>query len=156
MEVLVLSDSHGFSENIKKAIEKEPQCKKIFFLGDGVRDIIQMKRLYQDKEFIIVVGNNDYDSDLSTIAYKYIEGCTVVATHGHQFDVRRTRHELAQHAAGVLANVAFYGHTHSSDISVDSSTNVVLINPGALCLGQYAVVTIENGDVTAKFKSVRE
>lgn len=156
MEVLVLSDSHGFSSFLNEAIKREPQCQKIFFLGDGVRDIVEMKRLYPDKEFIIVVGNNDYDSQYSTIAYKYLQGCTIVATHGHQFNVRRTKSELAAHAAGVLANVVFYGHTHTSDISFDSSSNVVMINPGAMLTGQYAVVTLENGDVTAKFKSIRD
>ena len=47
MKVLVLSDSHGNTTNFSRAIEKEGECKIVFFLGDGANDLEKMKKEYE-------------------------------------------------------------------------------------------------------------
>ena len=41
MRVVVLSDTHGRVERIKKVIEQQPQAELFIFLGDGLRDFRQ-------------------------------------------------------------------------------------------------------------------
>lgn len=154
MKVLVLSDSHGYGKNAFLALEKEKDCKTVFFLGDGIRDIESIKKDFSDKQFIIVRGNNDYGSDAQLTAYKYIDGCTVVAAHGHMYSVKYGLYDLLSHAEGVRANVVFYGHTHRADIRYDHSFGIYAVNPGALCDGRYAVVDLIKGEAEAEFKSV--
>lgn len=154
MKALVLSDSHGFSDKVRAALEKESDCKYVFFLGDGLRDIKSLVAAYNDKQFILVRGNCDYASDEKTTAYKYIEKNTVVATHGHEYSVKFSLRDLILHAQSVRANVALYGHTHRANSFLDASTGILAVNPGALCLGSYAVVSFSPKGADVEFKSI--
>ena len=44
MRVVVLSDTHGRVERIKKVIEQQPQAELFIFLGDGLRDALDPKQ----------------------------------------------------------------------------------------------------------------
>ncbi|MCM1391387.1 MAG: YfcE family phosphodiesterase [Ruminococcus sp.] len=156
MDVLLISDSHGSVNNIRTAIEKENDCAMLFFLGDGLSDIEKVKSDYPNKTFLCVPGNNDFGYTEDTVAYKYIEGNTIVYTHGHRFNVRYSLGDLLAHADSVMANVVFYGHTHRADLRYDSYKGVYLINPGAMCEGKYAVVTLNKYGAETEFKSIYE
>ena len=54
MKVILVSDSHGFTDNIIEAIEKEPDCDTIFFLGDGISDIEKCIVHYPQKKFFVL------------------------------------------------------------------------------------------------------
>ena len=155
MKVLVLSDSHGFGENVMQAVSDNSDCKTVFFLGDGARDIEKCKEEIPGRQYIIVKGNNDFMSVYDLTAYKYIEGCTVVAAHGHTYAVKRSLLDLTSHAQSVCANAVFYGHTHKRDFHIDQRTGLFVLNPGALCLGQYAVAYVGKNGVDAEFKSLK-
>lgn len=152
MDVLVVSDSHGIVNNLTRIIGRETECKTVFFLGDGARDIESCKKRYPDRSFICVRGNNDWGSEEETEAYKYIDGNTVVAVHGHLFGVRYGLGELTQKAESVRANVAFYGHTHIPDIQYLGG--ICLVNPGAVCDGRYAVVSLNRDGPFPTLKSL--
>ncbi|MCM1545208.1 MAG: YfcE family phosphodiesterase [Ruminococcus sp.] len=154
MNVLLISDSHGCTNNLKAAIEKEPQCGLVIFLGDGLRDLERCKPYFPDKKFLCVKGNNDYGYNDEPVAYKYIETNTVVYTHGHTFGVKYSLSDLIDHAAAVRANVAFYGHTHKANVQFDAYKGVYLVNPGALCDGKYAVVTLGKNGADAQLKTL--
>lgn len=151
-----MSDSHGHALNFTRALERETDCRLVFFLGDGVRDFEQVKKNFPDKTFIAVRGNNDFSCDLDDFAYKHIEGNTIIACHGHTISVKRSLLPLLEKAESVRANVALYGHTHRSDCFYDSYARIYAINPGALYNGNYAVLTLERERVDVKFKSVYE
>lgn len=154
MKVLVISDSHGFTRNVIAALEKEPEINTVFFLGDGLSDIDSCKEKYPEKQFVCVRGNNDLFFDTDVTAYKYIDGNTVVLTHGHKYAVRETLFELFKHAESVRANVVLYGHTHKSCNYYDPYFKIYAINPGAMCDGRYAVVSFEKSGVEAQLKSI--
>lgn len=156
MKALVLSDSHGRALNFSRAVEIEKDCKLVFFLGDGVRDFEQVKKDFPNREFIGVCGNNDFSCELDDFAYKYVEGNTIIACHGHTVSVKRSLLPLLEKAESVRANIALYGHTHRSDCFYDSYSKIYAINPGALCNGCYAVLTLEKGTFDVKFKNVYE
>ncbi|MBO5936277.1 MAG: YfcE family phosphodiesterase [Clostridia bacterium] len=154
MKVLVFSDSHGANGLVEEMLNKEKDCSTVFFLGDGIDEAEKMKDRYRDKKFILVKGNNDWYSQTDTEAYKYIDGLTIMSCHGHKFNVRFSLRSLIDSAESVRANIALYGHTHKSGMYNDPVTGICAINPGALCEGKYAVLTIEKGAFDIEFKSV--
>lgn len=154
MKVLVFSDSHGALPFANEILRKESECETVFFLGDGIDEAEKMRDRYPDKKFIIVKGNNDWYSQADTEAYKYIDGVTIMACHGHKFNVRFALRDLLASAQSVRANVALYGHTHKSGMYNDPVTGICAINPGALCEGKYAVLTVEKGTFDVEFKSL--
>lgn len=154
MKVLVFSDSHGALPFANEILRKESECETVFFLGDGIDEAEKMRDRYPDKKFIIVKGNNDWYSQADTEAYKYIDGVTIMACHGHKFNVRFALRDLLTSAQSVRANVALYGHTHKSGMYNDPVTGICAINPGALCEGKYAVLMVEKGTFDVEFKSL--
>ncbi len=65
MKVLVFSDSHSNIENMEKAIKMfENEIVGIIHLGDYVGDVEKIKKIYKDKCFLQVSGNNDF-TDIS-------------------------------------------------------------------------------------------
>lgn len=156
MNVLLLSDSHGHTLNLERALTAQKDCPLVVFLGDGLDDIEKMKARFPERSYIVVKGNCDLMGDAETVAYKFVEGNTLVACHGHEFGVKRSLLPLLEKAESVRANVALYGHTHRSDAFYDSYSGVYAINPGAVALGSYAVLKLSKGKVDVEFKNVFE
>ena len=154
MKVLVFSDSHGAATLTEEMLNKEKECSLVFFLGDGIDEAEKMRDRYRDKKFILVKGNNDWYSQTDTEAYKYVEGLTLMACHGHKCNVRFSLRDLLSSAEAVRANMVLYGHTHTSGMYKDPVTGIYAINPGALCEGKYAVLTIEKGSFDIEFKGI--
>lgn len=154
MNVLVVSDSHGSVTYLRHIIEKETDCEIVFFLGDGESDIKKCIEDFPEKKFVCVCGNCDSEHYFPDEAYKYIEGNTVAAVHGHRQQVKLTLSSLLEKTSSVLGNVAFYGHTHRADTYFDG--RILAVNPGAVCEGSYAVVSLTNKGPEVFFKSVFE
>ena len=152
MRVLVLSDSHGFVRNLRAVLQKESDCALVFFLGDGLRDMEHIRPEFPQMQFICVRGNNDWSAaqGIDDYAYKYIEGHTVIATHGHRCGVRSSLQPLAAKALDVRGDVALYGHTHIP--RQEYVGGVLCVNPGALCDGRYAVLEFRKEGVEVTFK----
>ncbi len=154
MKALVFSDLHGLRGFAVDMLEKEKDCDIVFFLGDGASQVEALSELYPAKKFVMVKGNNDFSCQLDTEAYKHIDGVTIMACHGHLFDVRYTLTSLLRKAQSVRANIALYGHTHKAAMYNDPATGICAINPGALCEYKYCVLTIEKGQFDVEFKSL--
>ena len=144
MELLIVSDSHGRVENIQSALER--QIKKpdaILFLGDGARDL---DRLWSfDIPIWAVRGNCDWSSsDYAdrTERLLYLEGHTVLLTHGHEWGVKGGLGALIAHAAEVGADIVLFGHTHKPTLQTVTAGETVgkatltrpmyLFNPGSI------------------------
>lgn len=153
MKVLVLSDSHGQAVRLRTVLRREADCSLVFFLGDGLRELERVRPDFPERAFVCVNGNNDWNANGSydDFAYKFIEGHTVVATHGHRCAVRYSLQDLAQKALDVRADVALYGHTHIP--RQDLTRGVLCVNPGALCDGCYAVLDFSKQNIEVTFKN---
>ena len=152
MRVLVLSDSHGSARRMRAVLEKEADCGVVFFLGDGLNDLERVRKDFPDRTFVAVCGNNDWGSEYTSyddFAYKYLEGHTIIATHGHRVAVRFTLTDLLAKAQGVMADVALYGHTHRQN--TETRAGVLFVNPGALCDGKYAVLDLTETQTNVQF-----
>ena len=141
MKIVVYSDSHGSLNNVLTMLEREKDADFCFFLGDGVNEAREAAQRYPQIKHIMVKGNCDYYSMLNTTAYKYIDGLTFVACHGHEYNVKRWLSDLIQHTKSVRGNIALYGHTHIRNTYNDAASGVFLLNPGTLSAGQYSIIT---------------
>ena len=153
MKVLVFSDSHGRKELLDRMLSKEPDCKEVIFLGDGIGEVDWVKDFHPDKKFTCVRGNNDRDFTLSSEAYRYFDGVTVFACHGDVYSVRSTLSQVFRKAASVKADLALYGHTHVRNQVKDPALGIVALNPGALCDGHYCVIEFSKGSFTVENKN---
>lgn len=152
MRVLLLSDSHGAVRRMQATIEREADCPVVFFLGDGLSDLERVRKAFPDRKFVAVRGNIDWETEYTSyddFAYQYLEGHTIIATHGHRVSVRTSLMDYLKKAQGVLADIALYGHTHRQDQQIRAG--VLFVNPGALCDGKYAVLTLNETQADVQF-----
>ena len=145
MRILVLSDCHGSTYRLQKAIDAQPDAKNVFYLGDGVKEVEEIKEFYPDRKFHIVKGNCDWNSDLPTQGVAEINGTKILFTHGHKSFVKQSTAVLRCIAENLGAKIALYGHTHIANIEYENG--VYCVNPGALSGSRngsesYAVIDI--------------
>lgn len=153
MRVLVISDSHGSARRMQTVLETEADCPVVFFLGDGLSDLEKARAAFPARKFVAVRGNCDRTGEYTSyddFAYQYIEGHTIIATHGHRAAVRNGLYDLLEKAKGVLADITLYGHTHCP--RQETRNGVLFVNPGALCDGAYAVLTLTKQQTEVSFR----
>ena len=131
MRLLVLSDSHGKRGAIERIIDKERSAKHVFFLGDVISDIDDIRYEFPDRQFHIVAGNCDYYSPRKTFDTVTLGGKKILFAHGHNFSVKcGTLDRLLKFAESESCDIVLYGHTHIPDI--DYKNGIYLINPGSV------------------------
>ncbi len=150
--VLVVSDSHGYAEGIKRIAEQVWQdhgpVDVYLHCGDGGLDLKRVEAFLRKHDpactMAMVRGNCD--------GYGYAEVpedrvVTVGETHlymahGHYLDVKHGRWALASEARLHGCSIALYGHTHEP---LMENLSVLVLNPGCAHMGQYLVLELENG-----------
>lgn len=141
MRILVVSDSHGDSFALRRAVERESGCSLIIHLGDGERDTAFL----HDIPLLQVRGNCDFYSELPATRLTQEGGKTILCTHGHTQMVKYGLQALRQEALDKHADIALYGHTHVPVQTYEDG--LYLCNPGSLHNGDYAVLEIVRGGV---------
>lgn len=81
-------------------------------------------------ETLIVLGNNDFFSDLPREIETQIGDYRVLITHGHTYYVSMGNERIKLDAAGRGFDIVFYGHTHRPVI--DREDQIIAVNPGSL------------------------
>lgn len=72
MRLLVVSDSHGDSYALYRAIQQQPAAQVVIHLGDGENDMEQAMGLCGEKRVICVRGNCDWGSMLPALSLERI------------------------------------------------------------------------------------
>lgn len=131
MKILIVSDTHGREENLKKALEKTGPIDRLIHLGDveGSEDYI---RSLTKAPVSMVAGNNDWYSDLPKEELLTIGRYRVFLTHGHRYYVGMGHEGLIEQAALRKADIVMYGHTHCPCLVHQGA--LTLLNPGSLSL----------------------
>ena len=145
MRILIISDSHGNVENLVYVI-KNTDYDKIFFLGDGIKDILTIEGLDRSK-LLLVKGNNDISNIVPDFVVEEIEGKKFFITHGHLYSVKYGINKLMDVAHSSGANVVIYGHTHIA-LQTQMPDGTVCINPGSISKGKlsqntFAILNID-------------
>ena len=129
MKILVISDTHKNVDNLIKAVEENPEIGIVFHLGDHDFDLEEVKKLYPEKTYYTVCGNNDFGSVSAPSGVQRIAGRTVFYTHGHLFSVHAGTDKLVKEAVKNRADIALFGHTHIP--FAKCIEGVHLFNPGS-------------------------
>lgn len=150
MKYIVFSDSHGRLSEMEKALDKE-RCDGIIFCGDGYSDAETVENLYPGKAFIKVTGNCDFRFGVPAENVARTDGVTFVVCHGHTWGVKDSLYALRRHARECGAGAVLYGHTHLQHLETDED-GLLILNPGSIARGDYALIEFRNGKVTAELK----
>ena len=128
--VLVVSDSHGNNENVRKAIKKAGKIDLMIHLGDVGTNYLEVERMSGVPTYM-VAGNNDYGGFLRDTSIIYIGSHKCLLTHGHRQGVYYGLDRLRYLALENECDIAMYGHTHVPFLE-ENPEDVTILNPGSL------------------------
>ena len=150
MKILLVSDTHGMNENLRKAIEREKPFDYLIHCGDTDDEWREIESM-AGTLCTFVRGNNDYDRALKDTARLFFKGITIYVTHGHRLRVHYGHEGLIREAKKYGCAIAAYGHTHRPVVD-DSDPDLLILNPGSLTYPRqpgrqpsYIVLTLEKG-----------
>lgn len=153
MMLLILSDSHGSTVFLEQALKRERGADIIVHLGDGADDLDMLREFTGGRLVYQCSGNMDiYRCDYSERCIFPAENVTVFACHGHRYDVKSGLYRLSLAAREQNARICLFGHTHSQ--FADDTDGLLLLNPGSIRKGDYAVVTVTGENVSYKLKQI--
>ena len=129
MKVLIVSDTHRRNENYIKVLERVSPVDMVIHCGD-----------IEGSEYLIaesagcpvqmVVGNNDFFSDLPREKEFHIGKYKVWLTHGHNYYVSMSNENLKHEARMRGVDVVMYGHAHRPVVDIED--DIIAVNPGSL------------------------
>jgi len=147
-KIMVVSDTHRYHENLKKALINEGPIDMLIHLGDSEGEEDYIRELANCKVEMIA-GNNDYFSDLRREAVIKIGKYNVLLTHGHSYYVSVGLDFIKEEAIGRNLDIVMFGHTHRPVIEIFKE--VTLINPGSISYPRqhdkkptYIIMEIDN------------
>lgn len=154
MKCLIFSDSHNYSYNITRAIRLHKDTEIVFFLGDGLSDIDEVRYAFPSVKFLAVRGNCDMrmfalDYIVQKTAEIEISGKRIVYTHGDLYGAKYGTCGLEKLARDKNADIVLFGHTHAPELKYfsDSERPFYLFNPGSVGSreGSYGIMTLNEG-----------
>ena len=154
MRILVISDSHGNTRNIERAVESQPEANIIIHLGDGADDIVDLEFVYRDKQFYQVAGNCDWGSSLPLEGELKVADKTIFFVHGHEYRVKTNLQQIKMEARKRNADIVLFGHTHLPITEYDDE--LYLLNPGSLQYadGTYGIIDITDAGISVQIITV--
>lgn len=149
MKILIMSDSHGDSYSCRMAVKRHSDADFLIHLGDGVGDIDATWPEIRKMKLVFVRGNCSYFGDAQLKYLLNVGGKRLYCCHGHIENVKHSLDGLTAAAKANGCDAALYGHTHVPDFHRDG--DLVVLNPGAIRSGRYAVLEIsDSGDLAAQ------
>ena len=118
MKAIVLSDSHGDMNRMRKVMKMHGDADVFVHLGDGAREFAAAAALLTDKRVLSVAGNCDIfiredDMPPEEVTADF-DGFKLFFTHGHRYGVKYSDVRLLARARELGVDAVFYGHTHIS------------------------------------------
>lgn len=129
MRVLIVSDTHRRNDNFFTVLDRVGPVDMVVHCGDAEGGEYAISKA-AGCPVQIVLGNNDFFSDLPRESEFQIGKYKVWLVHGHNYLVSMGNETLKQEAACKGVDIVMYGHTHMPVIDMEDS--VIAINPGSL------------------------
>lgn len=131
MKILIVSDTHRKDDNLKRVLDKQKPFDMLIHLGDaeGSEYLIE-NWVNKECDLRMVMGNNDFFSDLEREIEVQIGPHRALLTHGHYYNVSLGVEGLRQEAKERGCDIAMYGHTHRPYL--EEGADVTILNPGSL------------------------
>ncbi|MGN1402513.1 MAG: metallophosphoesterase [Bacillus sp. (in: firmicutes)] len=153
MNILVVSDSHGQTEDLFMLQDKyRHKAEAMFHCGDS-----ELQKGHPALEgFQYVRGNCDYDAAFPEHVNKEVGGYRFLMTHGHLYNIGMTLDRLSYKAEETGADIVLFGHSHRPG-SMQDQKGVLYINPGSISLPRgrkeksYCLINIDGKQVSVRF-----
>lgn len=129
MRILIVSDTHRKDDAFFQTVKKEGPLDLVIHCGDS-EGSEEKFRAFVDCPAYIVMGNNDFFSDLPREIECEIGRYHVWITHGHNYYVSMGNERIKQIASQRGVDIVIYGHTHKPVVDIDG--DVIAVNPGSL------------------------
>lgn len=129
MRIIVVSDTHGNYQALEDIIERNKPVDIIIHLGDGEREMDNIRALYPDMKAYQVAGNCDYMSVEQSEIVVRVGRYRIFACHGHSLGVKSSLEPLKSRAKAYGAKIALYGHTHCRFENYEDG--LYIMNPGS-------------------------
>ena len=131
MKILVVSDTHRRDENLQLVIEQEKPFDMLIHLGDAEGSEHWIPEWAGEGCMMaMVLGNNDFFSNLERELEVEIGPHKAFLTHGHYYGVSMGPEGLADEAKSRGCDISMYGHPHRPFLNVING--VTVLNPGSL------------------------
>lgn len=147
MKILIVSDSHGRSYYLERAILQVSPIDYLIHLGD-IEGEEEYLRDIAPCPVSIVSGNNDFFSREPREEILQFGQYKIFITHGHRQSVYSGTQQLKEIARQNGANIAMFGHTHVPHL--DLNDDVWVVNPGSISMPRqegrkpsYAIMEID-------------
>ena len=128
MKVLIVSDTHRKNDNYFTVVERE-KPDAVIHCGDAEGSEYALVSAV-DCPVHIVLGNNDYFSNLPRELELNMGPYKVWVTHGHNYYVSMSSEHIKREARARDMDIVVYGHTHKP--KVERSGGLYAVNPGSL------------------------
>lgn len=153
MHILVASDSHTYLSTLESILRRERGADIIVHLGDFSDDMARMTEYTAGKGVVICRGNCDfYGADYPELSVFEAEGKRIFCCHGHRYRVKDGLYALGCAAREQGADICLFGHTHSQ--LLEENDGRYILNPGAVCNGEYATIDLVNGEIKLLLKTI--
>ena len=155
MKCLIFSDSHGYSEAMKRIIGYHKDAEAIFFLGDGLDDTYDIAEKISCP-LLAVRGNCDGSFVYSGGIAKKTDSITlmgkrIIFTHGDLYGVKYGDGGLDRLQQETDADIILFGHTHTPYLRYNDigKKGVYYFNPGSVGWHSmtFGIMTISETDV---------
>lgn len=150
MKVLVVSDSHGRNENLRRVFERAGAFDAFIHLGDSQMSEKKLKGLCSCPVYA-VSGNCDMDRHLPRHLILELGEHRAYLTHGHMQYVSSGLDCLIREAEQCGCDVVMFGHTHMPLIDY-TCPGMLLLNPGSISMPRqpgyersYMIIEITDG-----------
>ena len=134
MKILIVSDTHRRDGNLQTVIEKMAPFDMLIHLGDaeGSEDRIETwcREQNENCQVHMILGNNDFFSNLEREKEISIGDYRAFLTHGHFYSVSVGTERLADEARDRKVQIAMFGHTHKPCLDIRS--DLTILTPGSL------------------------
>ena len=151
MKVLIVSDTHRKNDLYLDILDKE-KPDLVLHCGDSEGSEYALTAA-ADCPVHIVLGNNDFFSNLPRELILEIGPHTGWMVHGHNYHVSLGTEYLADEALDRGADVVLFGHTHRPFL--EEGEEMTICNPGSLSYPRqegrcptYALMELEEGKKT--------
>ena len=88
MRILVVSDTHGDYDTLRRVVTAQPKAEVVIHLGDGEEQSAQLVTDFPEKMIVRIRGNCDWGSSLPSKQVLTVAGKKIFATHGHLYQVK--------------------------------------------------------------------
>ena len=152
-KILVVSDSHGNNDLLRKAIGQEMPIDMLIHCGDSETDLKAILGSGRDYELEAVRGNMDYGTSYPEDLLLRIGYYNIFVADGHKYGVKYTNEQILEAGRRKLADVVLCGHSHVPEIE-QTEDGILFVNPGSVALPHqdpprcsYAVLRISEDEM---------